>query len=100
MPDTILFHPVTLDKRQSDQLAAATAHEGYLLLKDVITAHAIKLQVEAMNVGVYAKTNPDAKAKAEMIGEQAALYARALDVLDEIEKKPDQWFKAELKPGR
>lgn len=100
MPDTILFQPVPLDKRQSDQVVSAIGHEGYRLLKEAIAANAVKLHVEALNAGVYSKTNEDAKLAAEGIAERAALYARALDVLDEMEKKPDQWFKAELKAGR
>lgn len=100
MPDAILFHGAPFDKRQNDQVRSAIGHEGYQLLREAIAANAVKLHVEALNAGVYSRTSEDAKAKVELLTEQAALYARALDVLDEMEKKPDQWFKAELKAGR
>lgn len=100
MPDTILFKPIGLDQRQTDQVVSAMGHEGYQLLREVIAAHAIRLHVEAINTGVYASTNEGAKEAMAANAEHAARYVRALDVLDEMEKNPSKWFKAELKAGR
>lgn len=74
------------------------ATPAYLLLKEVLSAHCVYNQVEAMNAELYAQRNKTALELSNIAKVQAARYADCLSILDELEQKPDEWFKIKLEP--
>lgn len=97
---TILIEKMPVTKEDAGQIQTTFASAGYLLLKEVIAAHCVDRQVQAMNVGLYDATNPAADAATKAAKAAAARYKSVLDVLDELEGKPDDWFKVKLEPRR
>lgn len=89
-----------LVQQDKDKIQTVLANPGYLLLKEIIAAHCVVAQVDAMNASLYDKDNPNAQAVASGAQAKAARLNAALDVLDEIEAKPDEWFKVTLEPRR
>ncbi len=93
---TIIFNRQQLDLEQQKRLAELFAHSGYALLKTIIGAHASEQQVSAMNAGLYAGMSSVAKDDTNAAVNKATAYSQALDILDELELKQEQWFTAKL----
>lgn len=93
---TITFTRIPIDGEQRRRLQGFHAQPGYQLLKDIIGAHAGEQQVAAMNAGLYAQISNIATEDVKNAIRKAAEYSRALDILDEIEQKEEEWFTAKL----
>jgi hypothetical protein len=100
MPETIVFSPIPLDGEQRKRVESLFTQPGWVLLKEIIVANAIKRQVEAMNAGLYAEANNQAKADAQAAADRAARYSTTLDILDDLEQKEQEWFLAKLEARR
>lgn len=100
MPETILFSQIPLDGGQRERLGALFVSPGYVLLKEILTAHAIKRQIQALNAGLYADTDPLPADDARKMMQRAVQYNCAIDALDDLERKHDEWFVAKLDPRR
>jgi hypothetical protein len=93
---TIVFTRIPIDGDQRKRIQGLHAQPGYQLLKEIIGAHASEEQVKAMNAGLYAQISDIAREDVENAIRKAAEYSRALDILDEIEQKEEEWFTAKL----
>lgn len=100
MPETIVFSAIPLDADQKKRVQGLFGQPGWVLLKEIIAANAIKRQVTAMNAGLYSKINDDARKDMEGVADKAAQYATTLDILDDLEAKEQEWFLTELKARR
>ena len=100
MPETIVFNPIPLDGEQKKRVQGLFTQPGWVLLKEIIAANAIKRQVDAMNAGLYAKASDTAKADMEGVAEKAAQFAVTLDILDDLEAKDQEWFLTKLEARR
>lgn len=100
MPATILTSQIPADGDQRKLLAKLFVSPEYSFLKQVLAAHCIKAQTEAMNVGLYESNNEKAQEAAKNQRLQAELYNKVLDVLDDMANKEDQWFTVKLEPRR
>jgi len=93
---TIVFGKIHIDGEQRKRLQGLHAQPGYQLLKEIIGAHASEQQVVAMNAGLYAQISDIATEDTKSAIHKAAEYSRALDILDEIEQKEEEWFTAKV----
>lgn len=93
---TIIFSKVPMDQEQMKKLAEVFAHPGYSLLKEIIGAHASEEQVRAMNAGLYTDFSEDAREDAKNAVVKSIGFSKALDILDEISMRQEEWFTAKL----
>lgn len=100
MPSTITISKIPFDSEQRSLLAKLYASPELSLLKEIIAAHAIQCQVEAMNASLYEQENVLAADTVEDQTRQAAIYNGVLDVLDDLGAKEDEWFTVKLEPRR
>jgi hypothetical protein len=94
----VLSTKIPIDEPQKDQLRTLFASPAYLLLREVIVAHCTEHQMDFANKSMYA--NENAKEQAEVARSQASRFMGALDVLDDLQKIEDQWFRIALETRR
>lgn len=100
MPATILTSQIPADGDQRKLLAKLFVSPEYSFLKQVLVAHCIKSQVEAMNAVLYEHNNERAEETAKNQRLQAEHYNKVLDVLDDMANKEEEWFTVKLEPRR
>lgn len=81
-----------------EQAAIKTTFEspGYLLLKELLGACAVKAQSDAINKEPYSGDNPDVAQLVAAAKSKACTYAAFLDALDDIERNPAMWLRVKL----
>lgn len=84
------------DSDQQKRLAELFGSPGFALLKEIIASHAAEQQVKALNAGLYYDSTDRAQFDMTAGIRKAAEYNHALDVLDELGAKQEEWFTAKL----
>ncbi len=74
------------------------ASPSYAALREIISAHCTKWQVEYLEASLY--SNEVAQGKADHAKTQAARFNTTLDVLDWIQEKGEEWFRINLEQRR
>lgn len=95
MPATIIVSRLPAGTTQRADLEKLFASPAYLFFKEMVVSRCIIHQVESMNAGLYPE-NEDAAAKCEVEKKKAAALRSMLDVLDDLEKKEEEWFTVKL----
>ena len=99
MPSTIVTIREPLEEPRKEKIRRLMVSPEYLLLRDVVSAHCVTEQVNAMNGLLY----PGTERAVEAVGlhqERAAKYRSFLDILDDLEKKEEEWFTVRLDTTR
>lgn len=89
---------VPLEQVQQDQLQTLFASPGWAILREVISAHCVSAQAEFLDAFLY--DNEVAADRAKSAKAQAKLYNDALDVLDGLQGKMDEWYRINLEQRR
>lgn len=101
MPDTtILVEKVPLNADKKALVATLFASEGYSLLREMIISRCIEAQIPAMQAQAYRDISDKAKDDAEVTLKVVRELSAALDLLDELQQKEDDWHLVNLKPSR
>jgi hypothetical protein len=100
MPSIIFVSQIPTDGDQKKLLTGLFASPGLSLLKEIVAAHCVKYQAQAINAELYEHDNEKAKDIAENQRAQARLYNQVLDVLDDLGNKEEEWFTVKLEPRR
>lgn len=93
---TIVFQRVIVDGDQQKRLAELFGSPGLALLKEIISAHAAEHQIKALNAGLYYDNTERAQFDMTAGIRKAGEYNHALDVLDDLSAKQEEWFTAKL----
>lgn len=96
---TITANRSPADAIQQGNLESLLSSPGFSLLKEVIAAHCIIHQVEAMNARLY----PESVMANSAAGHAEALaiaHGHCLEVLDDILKNKEKWFTVKLEHRR
>ena len=94
----IVTQKFIIEDVQKDQLRTLFSSPAYGLLREVIAAHCAEHQVDFVNKTMY--DNENARAQAMESEAKARRFNSALNVLDDIEKIEDQWFRISLEQRR
>lgn len=89
--DDVLF----VDEEQA-ALKTTFESQGYLLLKELLAANAVKFQSDANNREPYAADNAVVAEQVSAAKTKAAVYCAFLDALDDIERNPAMWLRVKL----
>lgn len=92
---TIVISRLPAGATQRKELEKLFASPTYLFFKEMVASKCISHQVESMNAALY-PDNEDAVAKHEVEKRKASIVKALLDVLDDLEKKEDEWFTVKL----
>lgn len=95
MATTIVCQPYPATSPQRADLEKLFASPGFILLKEVVSAHCITAQVKAMNAALY----PDSEAGNSIRDAEASKAAslnRVLDLLDDLSKNDSKWITVQL----
>ncbi len=87
-----------LEQVQQDKLSELFGSNAWGLLREVIGAHCNKAEAEFLDASLY--DTEAAKGKAEASLERAKMYDAALNVLDEIQKSSEEWYRIRLESRR
>lgn len=94
----VIATPHPIEESQKDQLRTLFASPAYGLLREILVAHCTQHQVAFVNKSMY--ENENAIAQADDARVQASRFNGVLDVLDDIQKKEEQWFRINLDQRR
>jgi hypothetical protein len=95
MSATIVVTRLPAGTTQKAELEKLFASPSYLFFKEMVVSRCVLHQVDSMNAGLYPE-NEDAAAKCDVEKKKAAIMKALLDVLDDLEKKEDEWFTVKL----
>lgn len=90
----IVANKYPIEPPQVDNLRTLFESPAYTTLKEIIVAHCVHAQVQFMNCSLY--NNDNATVQAMEHQTQAARFNNALDVLDDLEGKMEEWFRIKL----
>lgn len=74
------------------------ASPGWLILREVLSAHCVEAQVAFLDASLYSSEN--AVDKATTSKEAATRFNTAMDVLDEMQGKVEEWHRITLEQRR
>jgi hypothetical protein len=83
---------------QRDELRTMFASAAYLTLREILSAHCAEAQAAFANASMYG--TEAAGIHVDEAKNKALRFNAALDVLDSIEQKADEWYRITLEQGR
>lgn len=89
---------IPLEQTQQDQLRTLFASPGWLILREVLSAHCVEAQAEFLDASMY--ENDVATGRASAAQTKAKLFNDTLDVLDGLQGKMDEWYRINLEQRR
>lgn len=101
MPEAIIHSSkVLLTNAQKDSLRSLFGSPAYGLLKQIIAARATAAMIDSLNTGLHSDVNEAADELSKAAMQKARQHSRALDILDELQQKPDDCFTVNLAAGQ
>lgn len=99
MQGTILISRRPADATQQAELRKLFASSGYLILKEMVAARCSEAQVHAMTALLYPEN--DVAVADQKTNKDLAIQLNAfLDMLDDFEKKDQDWFTVKVEVSR
>lgn len=99
MPATIIPTKVGLTPQDREELEKLYGSPGYSLLKRILACHCIIEQIGFSDTGLYPE-NVIATGMSQAHQGEAKHLNWMLDKLDDLERKPDEWFTLTLEHRR
>lgn len=89
---------VPIEPKQQDNLRTLFASPGWLILREVLSAHCNEAQAAFLDASMYATENASDKATDEKA--KAIAYNMTLDVLDLVQSNEEEWYRITLEQRR
>lgn len=89
---------VPVEPTQQDNLRTLFASPGWLILREILSAHCVESQAAFLDASMYESEN--ASDKATSAKDAAVRFNTALDVLDGIQGNVDEWFRIMIEQRR